>query len=64
MNLPDCLHRGLLDGIIIRISLDFIEHDNDVHQDEEEYSSNDSFVLHLMMKIIKVTRVNPRMTKN
>ena len=40
MNFPDRLHKGLLDEIIRRGALDFIKHDKDGHQDEEEDSNN------------------------
>ena len=45
MKLPDHLHKHLLDETIRRGALDYIEHDKDAHQDEEEYSNNDSSVL-------------------
>ena len=45
MKLPDFLHRGLLYEIIRRGALDFIENDKDGHQDEEEDSNNDAYVL-------------------
>ena len=44
MKLPDPLHKGLLDEIIQRGALDFINHENYVHQDEEEDSNNDTSV--------------------
>ena len=45
MKLHDRLHTELLDEIIRRGSLDFIKHEKDGHQDEEEDSSNDASVL-------------------
>ena len=43
--LPDFFHKGLLDEIIRRGALDFINHDKYVHQDEEEDSKNYASVI-------------------
>ena len=40
MKLPDRFHKGLLVEIVCRVALDFIEHEKDVHKDEEEDSDN------------------------
>ena len=45
MKLSDCLHKFILDEIIHRGALDFIDHDKDGHQDEEGDSNNDASVL-------------------
>ena len=45
MKFLDGLQKGLLDDIICRGALDFIEHDKDGHQDEEKNSKNDTSVL-------------------
>ena len=45
MKLPEFLHKGLLSEIICRGGIDYIEHDKDGHQDEEEDSKNDASVI-------------------
>ena len=40
MDFPDRFYKGLLDDIIRRGALDFIDHDKDGHQNEDEYSEN------------------------
>ena len=45
MKFLDVLQKGLLDDIICRGALDFIEHDKDGHKYEEEDSNYDKSML-------------------